>query len=89
MTINILLVAASACVLGACAGETPAENSADQLEAAAEQSTPEAENVLENGADAIREGNISDPAAVDAVLDAAGNAQALPAPPGRADQNGQ
>jgi hypothetical protein len=65
---------------GCGGGESPAENTADALEEAAEYSTPEAANSLENSAEQIRDGKIDDPAAVDQALNAAGNAQA-PQPP--------
>ena len=73
--------AAASLIVAACAGDTPAENTADALDEAAEQSTPEAANVLENAADQVREQNISDPAAADRALQAAGNAQAPAVPP--------
>jgi hypothetical protein len=68
--------------LAACSGEqSQSENTADALENAAEQSTPEAAAVLENEADRIREQNVTAP--IDApgspaqnALQAAGNAQA-------------
>ena len=71
-----LIAAAGAFALTACGGGTPAENSADALDEAAEYSTPEAANVLENQADEIRDRNIADPAAVQNALQDAGNAQA-------------
>ena len=64
-----------ALLLAACGGGTPAESTADNLEQAAEQSTPEAEAVLENAADRIEDGNVQDPAAAQQALEAAGNAQ--------------
>lgn len=68
-------------LLAACGGQSPAENTAENLEAAAEQSTPEAAAVLENAADQIEDQNIQDPAAGQAALEAAGNAQAGSATP--------
>ena len=69
-------------MLAACGGQQSAsENTADQLDAAAEQSTPEAAAVLENQADSIRDRNAAAPAgqpgspAQNALQDA-GNAQA-------------
>jgi PBP1b-binding outer membrane lipoprotein LpoB len=50
-------IAALTLILAGCGGPTPAENKADQLENAAEQSTPGAAQVLENAADRIEEGN--------------------------------
>src|SRR5688572_32104948 len=73
--------AAAAFTVAGCAQETPAENTADALEEAAEQSTPEAANALEDAAEQVREANISDPAAADRALQHAGNAQAPVAPP--------
>ena len=81
MKILLPFAAAAALIVAGCAGESPAENTADALEEAAEESTPEAANALENSAEQIREANISDPAAADRALQAAGNAQAPVAPP--------
>lgn len=69
-------VAALAVALSACGTETPAENQAEALEEAADVSTPEAADVLENRAEAIEQSEVADPAAADAALKAAGNAQA-------------
>ena len=67
--------------LAACGQQSQAENNAEALENAAEQSTPEAAAVLENRADQIRDQNVTAP--VDAAgspaqqaLQEAGNAQA-------------
>ena len=69
--------------LAACGGREPAENTADQLEDAAEQSTPAAADVLENAADRVEEGGVRDPdAAAQEALNQAGNAQAPGPPPG-------
>ncbi len=69
----------SSMLLSACGGsQSPAENSAESLEAAAEQSTPEAAAVLENAAEQIQDQNVQDPAAAQGALEAAGNAQAQP-----------
>ena len=81
MKILLPLTAAAAFIVAGCAPETPAENTADALEEAAEQSTPEAADALENAAEQVREANISDPAAADRALQHAGNAQAQVAPP--------
>ena len=67
--------------LAACGSQSPAENSAQALENAAEQSTPEAAAVLENAADEIRESNsaapISEPGSPgQKALEQAGAAQA-------------
>ena len=81
--------------LAACGGggASQADNAAGALENAAEQSTPEAANVLEGAADQIRASNGADAnAAAQAAMQAAGNAQvsgmgagggngATPAPP--------
>jgi membrane-bound lytic murein transglycosylase B len=65
--------------LAACGGSSaPAENTAQALEEAAEQSTPEAANSLLDSAEQVRQQNIADPAAADQALKAAGNAQAPP-----------
>jgi hypothetical protein len=71
--------------LSACgSGSSAADNSAAQLEQAAEQSTPEAANVLDNAAEQIRDGNGADAnAAAQQALQEAGNVQAAgrgPAP---------
>jgi ABC-type glycerol-3-phosphate transport system substrate-binding protein len=60
---NTALAAASALALAACSGgsDTPAENTAEALENAADQLTPGAAAVLENAADAVREQNVTAP----------------------------
>jgi hypothetical protein len=75
-----ILAVAAAFALSACGQDSPAENTADALEDAADQSTPEAAEVLENRADQIREQNVTAP--LDApnspaqnALQDAGNAQ--------------
>jgi hypothetical protein len=73
---NILMAAGAALLLSACGDNSPAESMAENLEEAAEQSTPEAAAVLENSADQIEDQNIQDPAAAQQALEAAGNAQA-------------
>ncbi len=76
--------------LAACGGgNAPAENTAQALEEAAEQSTPEAAASLENSAEQVREQNIADPAAADQALKAAGNAQAPQPPTPQPTTNGQ
>lgn len=72
----VAAASALALTLAACGSDTPAENSADALDAAAEQSTPEAANILEHRADQIEAQNVSDPAAVQNALQDAGNAPA-------------
>jgi hypothetical protein len=78
--------------LAACGqGQSAAENTADALENAAEQSTPEAAAILENEADRIRDQNVTAPldapgSPAQEALQAAGNAQVrtkqtVPAPP--------
>jgi ABC-type glycerol-3-phosphate transport system substrate-binding protein len=74
--------------LAACGGGTPAQNQADALDEAAEQSGPQAANVLEQAADRIEQENISDPAAAQQALEAAGNAQS-PYRPLNPEQNQQ
>jgi hypothetical protein len=82
---------AAAFALSACGGQTEAENTAAALEAAAEQSTPEAAAVLENAADQIEDQNVAAPISQPGspgqqAMQAAGKAQAqagaaTPAPP--------
>ena len=68
--------------LSACGGTGPAENTADRLEEAAEQSNPAAADVLENAADEIEAGNVESPdRAAQQALERAGNAQAPNAGP--------
>ena len=71
--------------LGACGGNkgTAAENGANALRSAAEQSTPEARDVLMNEAARMEEQNLQGPAGpqVQEALQNAGNAQAPGAPP--------
>ena len=68
--------------LGACGGNSQADNAAAQLEQAAEQSDPAAAQVLENAADNVQEmegaGAMN---AAEAALDEAANAQAATATP--------
>ena len=75
------LALAAALGLSACGEQSRSENTAEALENAAEQSTPEAAAVLENQADQIRDQNVTAP--IDApgspaqqALQEAGNAQA-------------
>ena len=85
MKINLLVAATTAALLVACGSDqSPADSTADNLEAAADQSSPEAAAVLDNAADQIRDQNVQDPAAAQGALEAAGNAQAgaTPPPPG-------
>lgn len=81
---------AAAFVLAACGSQTPAENTADALKNAADQSTPEAAAVLDNAADQIQDQNISAPISQPGspgqkAMEAAGQAQvrgaAAPAAP--------
>ena len=67
-----LLAFSAAAALAACS-QTPAENTADQLENAAEQSDPAAAAVLENRAEQVLEQNSTAPA--EGAMEAAGNAQ--------------
>lgn len=68
-------LAISALALSACGGGGNAvENTAEQLQNAAEQSDPAAAQVLENAADQVLEQNSTAPA--QGALEAAGNAQA-------------
>jgi cytochrome c556 len=87
MKIISIAAAIISLLLSACGGgQSPAENSAESLEAAAEQSTPEAAAVLENAADQIQDQNVQDPAAAQGALETAGNAQVQP---GSAPSNNQ
>ena len=64
----------AALALVSCGGEQdPVENTAEQLEEAAEQSSPAAAEVLGNRADQVIEQNSLAPA--NGALEAAGNAQ--------------
>jgi hypothetical protein len=66
--------------LVACSGQqSPAENTADQLEEAAEQSDPAAADVLENAAGEVRDQNSVAPA--DQALENAANASMPPPEP--------
>jgi len=67
-----LLALAAVTTLSACS-QTPAENTAEQLENAAEQSDPAAAAVLNNAAEQVLEQNSTAPA--QGALQAAGNAQ--------------
>ncbi|HEY0412217.1 MAG TPA: hypothetical protein VGD66_03640 [Allosphingosinicella sp.] len=84
----------AALALAGCGGSSPADNAADRLDRAADQSTPEAANVLDTAADRIRDGNGADAnAQAQQALQAAGNAQAAargsaPAPQGAPPQVG-
>ncbi len=68
-----LPAAAALLTLAACSSQTPAENTADRLDAAADQSDPAAAPALENAADALRNGAAVDP---QAALQQGGAAQA-------------
>ncbi|MEH3107083.1 MAG: hypothetical protein PGN09_07275 [Sphingomonas fennica] len=78
MRLIALPAAALLLSLAACGRQTPAENKADQLDQAARESDPAAAPVLENAADALRDGNAVDP---QAALAEGGMAQAGTAPP--------
>jgi len=67
-----LLAFSAAAALAACS-QSPAENTAEQLENAAEQSDPAAAAVLENRAEQVLEQNSTAPAK--GAMEAAGNAQ--------------
>lgn len=78
-------LSAAALLLAACGGDQDrAENVADQLEDAAAQSDEAAEEVLQNAADRLREGDLAAPPGTVAqdALQRAGNEQAdtLPRP---------
>lgn len=70
--------------LAACGEQSQAENTAEALESAADQSTPEAAAVLDNRADQIRDQNVTAPIEAPGspgqqALQDAGNAQAAAA----------
>jgi hypothetical protein len=77
MSFKVALPAVAFLVLAACGGGGQAENTADRLEEAAEQSDPAAAPVLENAADQVREGNAN----AQQALQQAGNAQAATVAP--------
>ncbi|MEA3053361.1 MAG: hypothetical protein QOG72_2264 [Sphingomonadales bacterium] len=72
---KMLFLALPAALLTGCGSNSSAENDAAALERAAEQSTPEAADILRNAADGGA--NVQD------ALQAAGNAQAAGPPPTR------
>ncbi len=75
---SALLPVTALLALAACgSGGTPAENTAEALEKAAEQRDPAAAAVLENAADEALEQNVADP---QQALQQAGNAQAATVP---------
>ena len=74
MTIKAAFPAAALLLLSACGGQ--AETKADRLEEAAEQSDPAAAPILENAAEAVREGEGN----AQQALARAGNAQAQTLP---------
>jgi len=71
---------AAALLLTACGGQSQGENVADRLDEAADQSTPEAANVLEDAADRVETANGHEANLIaEQALNQAANAQALPA----------
>ncbi len=72
---RLAAAALAALMLASCSGDSAQEQEADKLEAAAEQSTPEAAAVLENAADRMEDGPGQNATAGQAALEAAGNAQ--------------
>lgn len=81
MKIALALAGTAALTLSACGGgsqqQSGADNAAEKLDDAAEVSDPAAAQVLENGADRIREqGGANAAAEAQNVLQNAGNAQA-------------
>ena len=73
-----LAIALAALGMAGCGSpDSPVENQAEALEAAAESSTPEAADVLENRADQVREQGVAEANALDNALKDAGNAQAV------------
>jgi hypothetical protein len=76
------LPAAALLVLSACGGGSQADQTADKLEEAAEQSDPAAAAALENSADSIRAGESG--ANTQEAVQQAGNAQAATVQPQQA-----
>ena len=76
MKLRLSGVLLTALAVSDCGGEQqdPGENTAEQLDNAAEQSDPAAAPILENAADQVRAQNSTAPA--QGALEAAGNAQA-------------
>ncbi len=81
MKLPAALSAALLVTLAGCGGGgSQAENTAERLEEAAEQSDPAAAPVLENAADAVREGGAGAGNTAQQALEQAGNAQATTVP---------
>ena len=76
MKLSAALPAAALLVLSACGGGGQADQAADKLEEAAEQSDPAAAAVLENAAEDIRDGTAAPGNAAQQAMQQAGNAQA-------------
>ena len=76
MKLSIAVPAAALLVLTACGGDGQAEQTADKLEEAADQSGPAAAAVLENAAEDIRDGSAAPGQAAQEAMQQAGNAQA-------------
>ncbi len=76
MTLKAAFPAAALLLLSACGGGGQAESKADRLEEAAEQSDPAAAPILENAAEAVREGEGN----AQQALERAGDAQARTLP---------
>jgi hypothetical protein len=82
MKFSATLPAAAFLILAACGGGSPADQTADKLEEAAEQSDPAAAAALENAAADMRDGEGSGNA--QEALQQAGNAQAATVQPQQA-----
>jgi hypothetical protein len=82
MKLSASLPAAAFLILAACGGGSPADQTADKLEEAAEQSDPAAAAALENAASDMREGETGTNA--QEALQQAGNAQAATVQPQQA-----
>jgi hypothetical protein len=82
MKFSVIILTAALLALSACGGGGQADQTADKLEEAAEQSDPAAAAALENSAEAIREGETGMNA--QQALQGAGNAQAQTVQPQQA-----
>ena len=84
MKLSALIAASALAMLSACGGggQSQSENTADQLESAAEQSDPASAEILENAADAARQQNGMEAANTgQEALQQAGNAASATVPP--------
>lgn len=82
MKLSAIIGASALAMLSACGGggQSQADNTADQLEKAAEQSDPAAAEILENAADAARENGAQAANIGQEALQEAGNAASATMP---------